>query len=64
MNFQPVNLLFRKSSVIYCPFIQCRSGGMADAIDSKSVVLWACGFDPRLRYHLKLLIFYIIRSIS
>ena len=37
---------------------------MADAIDSKSVVLWACGFDPRLRYHTKTLIFYIIRPIS
>lgn len=37
---------------------------MADAIDSKSVVLWACGFDPRLLYHAKSSIFYIIRSIS
>ena len=33
---------------------------MADAIDSKSVVLWACGFDPRLRYHAEPFIFQII----
>ena len=29
----------------------CWSGGMADAEDLKSSVLWTCGFESRLQHH-------------